>query len=196
MELTAEGYANIVPACATPVELPYRDSTFDCVALDDVCAQALALTHGLAFRAIQDQLFQECRRVLRKGGCLSIGISNTHWWGRARNRRARCSTGEPPPHAVGAPLPRTRRRSPGERAVSLHGLKHRLTGAGFARVRIYCAEPSHDQPRCIIPMDRGAVLAYEGFGRPSSPHGRLRRLLARLGLRRVLYPSLIYLAYV
>src|SRR3989454_3179447 len=27
--LTAQGYANVAPACATPLTLPYRDGTFD-----------------------------------------------------------------------------------------------------------------------------------------------------------------------
>ena len=158
-ELTARGYANIEAACATPVELPYRDGVFDCVVLDDVCARALATARGGSFGATLDRLLQECHRTIRRGGCLCVGISTPHWWGR------------------------------------FFGLKYRLTFAGFSLVRVYGAEPSYDEPRWIIPMDRRAVLAYEHLGREASPHGPLRSFLAWLGLRCVLYPSRIYLAY-
>lgn len=164
-ELTAEGYANVAPTCATPVELPYREGTFDCVALNDGCA-ALG---GNGVGTIEDRLLQECRRILRRGGCLYLGISNPYWRGRAAYHRSRSD--------------------------SVLGVTRRLRRAGFSLVRVYCAEPSYDRPRCIIPLDRRAVLAYERLSREPSPHARLRRVLAWLGLGGVLYPSLIYLAY-
>src|SRR5260370_5857985 len=78
-ELTAEGYANVAPVCAAPVELPYRDAAFDCVAVDDVCAGALARGAGVAFPAIRNPLLQECRRILRPGGGLDVGIAVGRW---------------------------------------------------------------------------------------------------------------------
>jgi len=153
--LTAQGYANVAPACATPLTLPYRDGTFDCVTLDEEYAGAT--------------LLEECRRILRPGGCLYVGLANPRWWGRAANG--------------------------GGGAQRVPGLKRQLARAGFSLVRVYCAEPSYEQPRCVIPLDRRAVLAYERLARGPSLHGRLRRALAWLGLGAVLYRSLIYLAY-
>lgn len=145
-DLIANGYVNIAAACATPVHLPYRDGAFDCVALDDVSAQASG----------QDQVLRECWRILREGGCLFMG----------------------------APRRNLRR------------LARDLTGAGFSVVRVFAAEPSWHEPRCIIPLNRSAVLGYERWVRQSSPlRDGVRRLLARLGCRRLLYRSVILMAY-
>jgi SAM-dependent methyltransferase len=144
--LIAGGYANIAAACATPLHLPYRDEAFDCVALNDVSAQAPR----------QDQVLRECHRILRKGGCVFMGAPG-----------------------------RTARR-----------LTRSLTRAGFSAVRVLGAEPSWDEPRCIIPLNRTAILAYERWVRRSSPlRDLVRCVLARLGCHRILYRSVILLAY-
>jgi SAM-dependent methyltransferase len=194
-ELTAEGYANVAPVCGAPVELPYRDAAFDCVAVDDGCAGALAHTTGIAFRAIQNALLEECRRILRPGGCLYVGIASAKWCGRPADPADRFGTVA----ATSAAAQATRRRAshaPRTKTIrTFRGLARHLRRAGFSRVRAYCVEPSYEQPLCIIPLDRRAILAYESWGREGSSHDRLRRSLAWLGLSDVLYPSLIYLAY-
>jgi SAM-dependent methyltransferase len=145
-DLIAGGYTNITAACAAPLHLPYLDEAFDCVALNDVSAQA----------SRQDQLLRECCRILRKGGCVFMG-------------------------------------APGR---SVRRLSRSLTRAGFSVVHVLGAEPSWDEPRYIIPLNRAAILAYERWVRRSSPmRDRVRRLLARLGCHRLLYPSVILLAY-
>jgi SAM-dependent methyltransferase len=194
-EFTAEGGANIAPACATPLALPYRDDAFDCVALDDGCAHALVIARGGTSHGIQHRLLQECRRVLRRGGCLYLGTSNAYWWGQATDRRGRSDAVEPLSRSLSATVGHAGRWPPRTSVPSVIGLKHRLARAGFSLVRVYGAEPSYDEPRCIIPLDRRTVLAYELLGRDVSPRGRLRRFLAWLGLHGVLYPSRIYLAY-
>jgi SAM-dependent methyltransferase len=144
--LIASGYANIAAACATPIDLPYRDGAFDCVALDDVSTQA----------SRQDHVLRECCRILRKGGCVFMGA------------------------------PRR----------SLRRLTRDLTRAGFAGVHVFGAEPSWHEPHCIIPLNRAAVLGYERWVRRISPlRDFVRCLLARLGCRRLLYRSVIVLAY-
>ncbi len=145
-DLIAGGYANIAATCATPLNLPYRDGAFDCVALNDVSAQA----------SRQDQVLRECWRILRKDGCLFMG-------------------------------------APGR---SVRQLTRTLRRTGFSVVHVFGAEPSWDEPRCIIPLNRAAILAYERWVRRSSPPRDLvRRLLARLGCHRILYRSVILLAY-
>jgi SAM-dependent methyltransferase len=145
-DLIAGGYANIAAACATPLHMPYRDRAFDCVALNDVSAQA----------SRQDRILRECYRILRKGGCLFMG-------------------------------------APGR---SVRRLTHDLTRTGFSAVHVFGAEPSWDEPRCIIPLNRAAILAYERWVRRSSPlRDFVRCLLARLGCRPILYRSVIVLAY-
>jgi len=194
-ELTAEGYANVAPVCAAPVELPYRDAAFDCVAVDDVCAGALARAAGVAFPAIQNPLLEECRRILRPGGCLYVGIASGRWWGHVADPADRLGTVASTSPAARATRRRGSHGSAGKNIKSFRGLARHLRRAGFSRVRAYCVEPSYEQPLCIIPLDRRAILAYENWGRDASSHGRLRRSLAWLGLGGVLYPSLIYLAY-
>ena len=194
-ELTADGYANIAPVRSTPVELPYRDSAFDCVTLDDVCARMLAGAGEGAFRALPNRLLRECRRVLRPGGCLYAMISNPHCWGRTASRRRRSGNVEPPPGSFSGTVPHAGHRPGASSAKRFLGLKQRLTGAGFSLVRVYCTELVGGRPPCIVPLDRRAVLAYEGLSREVSPFSRVRRFLAWIGLGRVLYPSLIYLAY-
>jgi SAM-dependent methyltransferase len=145
-DLVASGYANIAPACAAPIHRPYRDDAFDCVALDDVSAQA----------SRQDQVLRECCRILRKGGCLFMGAPRRH----------------------------------------VRRLMRDLTRTGFSAVQVFGAEPSWDEPRCIIPLNRTAVLGYERWVRRISPlRDLVRCLLATLGCRRILYRSVILLAY-
>jgi SAM-dependent methyltransferase len=79
---------------------------------------------------------------------------------------------------------------------SLRRLTRDLTRAGFSVVHAFGAEPSWDEPRSIIPLNRAAILGYERWVRRSSPMRDLVRcLLARLGCRRILYRSVILLAY-
>ena len=68
--------------------------------------------------------------------------------------------------------------------------------AGFPTVRAFGVEPSWDEPRCIIPLNRAAILGYERWVRRSSPmRDFVRMMLARLGGQRLLYRSVIVLAY-
>ena len=194
-EFTAEGYANIAPVCATPLHLPYRDAAFDCVTVDGECTRALADAAGMAFRAIQHPLLQECRRILRPGGCLYVGIASRRSWGHTADPADRLGGVARQPPAPRAPLGRARHGPAANHVASFRGLELHLRHAGFSRVRAYGVEPSYEQPLCIIPLDRRAILAYERRGREGSTHGRLRRSLGWLGLGGVLYPFLIYLAY-
>jgi SAM-dependent methyltransferase len=84
----------------------------------------------------------------------------------------------------------------GAHGRNVRRLTRSLTHAGFSVVHVLGAEPSWDEPRCIIPLNRAAILAYERWVRRSSPlRDFVRRLLARLGCHRILYRSVILLAY-
>jgi len=84
----------------------------------------------------------------------------------------------------------------GTRSRGLRRLTRALTRAGFPVVRAFGAEPSWDAPRCMIPLKRAAILGYERWVRRSSPmRDVIRLMLARLGARRLLYRSVILLAY-
>jgi len=79
---------------------------------------------------------------------------------------------------------------------SVRRLTRDLTRTGFSAVHVFGAEPSWDEPRCIIPLNRAAVLGYERWVRRSSPMRDLvRHLLATLGWHTMLYRSVILLAY-
>jgi SAM-dependent methyltransferase len=85
---------------------------------------------------------------------------------------------------MGAPGPSVRR------------LTRELTRAGFSVVHVFGAEPSWDAPRCIVPLNRAAVLGYERWVRRTSPlRDLVRRALAMLGWYTILYRFVILLAY-
>src|SRR5438034_7504446 len=65
--LTAQGYANVAPACATPLTLPYRDGTFDCVTLDEEYAGATLLERSEEHTSeLQSHSDLVCRLLLEK----------------------------------------------------------------------------------------------------------------------------------
>lgn len=195
-ELAAAGLANVSPACASPLALPYRDATFDCVALASGCeTPPPPPPQSLNDCGPHDRLLRECRRVLRQGGCLYLGILDASWWRQAAPHRV------PPPGPASSPRSGgVRALRPARRALQRHatrvlGLKRRLTRAGFSRVQLHGVEPSAAAPRCIIPLEAPTVLAYERWVRDPSARAPLRRMAARVRLSWALYPALIFLAY-
>ena len=133
--------------------------------------------------AILGQVFGECRRVLRPGGCLYLGIAVAAWPGRPVGA-GRLVAGLPQPVSDGV------RRL--DRLSLVRTMRRLLRQAGFSSVQVFYIDPSYHQPWGIIPARRGAVLVYE---KRQSARVGLRRWLAWLGLHPLLYGSHMFLAY-
>jgi len=191
------GTANIAMTRASPRVLPYRDEVFDCVMWESALQQWGTTTRPAELTAVLGEVFGECGRVLRPGGCLYLSIAVAAWPG--------------PPVGVGrlvAGITRILRRVAGamlrgdarrpirarrtDRLSLLRTMRRLLTQAGFTRVQAFYLDPSYHQPWGIIPARRGAVLVYE---RRQSRRVGLRWWLAWLGLHPLLYGSQMFLAY-
>ena len=191
--------ANIATAGASPCALPYRDAAFDCVIWEGVLERGVTAARGADASAVLAQVFGECRRVLRPGGCLYLGVAVAAWPGRpvgaARILSAlarivlRCAAVIPHvvwQRRVSAWVPHTDR-------LSLPPAMGRLLKeAGFSSVQAFYIDPSFHQPWSITPARRRAVLAYES--RQAASAG-LRWWIAWLGLHPLLYESHMFLAY-
>src|SRR5439155_19052105 len=67
--------AKIVVTRASPSTLPYRDAAFDCVIWDGALEQGSKAARGVDATALFTRVLGECRRVIRPGGCLHLGIA-------------------------------------------------------------------------------------------------------------------------
>jgi len=191
--------ANVACAQAGASALPYGPATFDCVVWDGALGRRVAGVATADPPAALPAVLAECRRVLRPGGCLYVGIA----------------TGAAPERVLGAglilsalirmvvglirvvPLWAWRRRATRrvrrfERLAVARAVPRQLRAAGFTRVQAYYIDPSFQQPWNIIPARRRAVLAYEGLQITSAGP---RRWLAWLSLHPVLFDCHVFLAY-
>jgi len=191
---------NVACAQAGASAVPYGNGTFDCVVWDGALGRRVS---GLATadpRAVLAAVLPECRRVLRPGGCLYLGIAAS----------------SPPGHVLPAgpilstlvrmvaglirvvPSVAWRRRATrwvrGVERLTLAGaVLRQLRTAGFTRVQAYYVDPSFERPWSIIPVRRRAVLAYERLRMTGAGP---RRWLAWLSLHAVLFDCYMFLAYV
>ena len=190
--------ANVACAQAGAGALPYRNATFDCVVWDGALGRGVSGAATAGPPAVLAAVLAECRRVLRPGGCLYVGIA----------------TGPVPGHVLPAgrilsalvrmvvrvirvlPLTWRRRATMQVRRVArlavARALPRQLRAAGFARVEAYYIAPSFQEPWSIIPARRRAVLAFERLQMTNATH---RRWLAWLSLHPVLFECHVFLAY-
>jgi SAM-dependent methyltransferase len=190
---------NVACAQAGASALPYHNATFDCVVWDGALGRRVGGVTTVDPPAVVAAVLAECRRVLRPGGCLYVGIATGPVPGRVLPAGAILSA------LVRVvirlirlvPLWAWRRRATlqvrrFERLALARAIPRLLRAAGFSRVRAYYIDPSFQQPWSIIPARRRAVLAYEGL--QMSDAGP-RWWLAWLSLHAVLFDCHVFLAY-
>jgi len=167
--------------CAGPDVLPLGPESLDCVTLHGLFDWWPGEGTRAERTAARTALLADCRRALRPGGCLYVAHGNPL---RQRLRTAASKAARPwaPVRTAVGSAP-----SPGEMAQALRR-------AGFRRVRSFYADPSHLNARYVIPRTRQATLACERALFRDARRNPMRRPLAALGLHRILYGSVLYLA--
>lgn len=191
--------ANVACAQAGAGALPYRDATFDCVVWDGALGRSVSGVATADPPAVLGAVLAECRRVLRPGGCLYVGIATGPVPGQVLPAGRVLSALVQMVIRVSRFLPlwTWRRRATMqvrrvERLAVARALPRQLRAAGFARVEAYYVAPSFQQPWSIIPARRRAVLAFE---RLQMTNATQRRWLAWLSLHPVLFECHMFLAY-
>ncbi len=114
------------------------------------------------------------RRVLREGGCLSFGFDNRSCVGAGRSRRD---------------------GTPGGSTLSLRRVRQHAAAAGFRSMHPFYVDPAFVAPATVLPCSRASCGLLELHRPATSRLGPIRRLLARAGLHRLLYPAYLCLAY-
>jgi len=192
--------ANVSCTQAGASSLPYGNGTFDCVVWDGALGRRVTGVATADPRAVLAAVLAECRRVLRPGGCLYVGIATGPPSGRVLPAGRILSTlvrmvlgviRVVPSAAWRQRVARRVRRF--EHVALARALPRELRAAGFARVQGYYIDPSFQQPWNIIPAGRRAVMAYE---RLQMTRAGWRRWLAWLSLHPVLFDCYVFLAYV
>ena len=191
--------ANVACAQAGSGALPYRNATFDCVVWNVALGRGVPGVALVDSPAVLAAVLTECRRVLRPGGCLYLGIATGPVPGRvlpvggilsALVRMVVRAIRVLPVWTWRRATMQVRRV---ERLAVARAIPRQLRAAGFARVQAFYIDPSFQQPWSIIPARRRAVLAYERLQMTSA---RRRRWLAWLSLHPVLFECHMFLAYV
>lgn len=191
--------ANVACAQAGAGALPYRNATFDCVVWDGALGRGVSGVATADPPAVLAAVLAECRRVLRPGGCLYVGIAAGPPWGRVLRAGRILSTLVQMVVGVIRVVPwwawqrrATRRVRRFERLALARAIPRQLRAAGFMRVEAYYVDPSFQQPWNIIPARRRAVLEYERLHMTTVGP---RRWLAWLSLHPVLFDCFVFLAY-
>lgn len=154
---------NVSLARASLANLPYADGSVSCI------VTRLELLNGPA------AALAECRRVLRPGGCLSLGFDNPFWSQRIAQRLRGCA-GEPA-------------------RIRPSGVIRALIEAGFADVQRYCVEPSLANPWSMFPATGHVPARHEAVKHFGPMQTAVRATVARSPLRSLLCPAYICLAY-
>ena len=152
-----EGLGNVHVIQADPLDLPVRRESADLVVLNGVLGWACSDGRR---RQVRHRLLETVRTVIKPGGLVYLAGGNR--WAL---------------HAGGV----------GRRAAlaSARGYRMLLEAAGYTDVRIWCALPSHDEPRFLVAYEPGI---FDHFTRalaapPRTPARRLAwRVLNSLGL--------------
>jgi SAM-dependent methyltransferase len=195
---TEDRCANVACAQAGASALPYGTATFDCVVWDGALGRRVTGVATSDPATVLSAVLAECRRVLRPGGCLYLGIATGPVPGRVLPAGPILSTlmrwlvrliRLVPVWAGRRTTLRVRRL---ERLALARAMPSQLRAAGFTRVQAYYMHPSFQQPWSIIPARRRAVLAFERLQLTSR---RRRRWLAWLSLHPVLFDCHVFLAY-
>ena len=179
--------ANVACAQAGAGALPYRNATFDCVVWNVALGRGVPGVALVDSPAVLAAVLTECRRVLRPGGCLYLGIATGPVPGSVLPAGRILSA------LVRMVVRATMQVRRIERLAVARAIPRQLHAAGFARVQGFYIDPSFQQPWSIIPARRRAVLAYERLQMTSA---RRRRWLAWLSLHPVLFECHMFLAYV
>jgi|RhiMetdeSRZDD1v2_1073273.scaffolds.fasta_scaffold169759_2 ubiquinone/menaquinone biosynthesis C-methylase UbiE len=123
------------PLCGGMVpNLPFVDEAFDAVIMLDALEHVKAAA-GSHWKTAQHSALAEVTRVLKKGGCALLGISNR--FGIAR----------PPTSGL-------------QHSRTYWGYRQALHKAGFSEARFYAALPSHREPFFILPLDGAHALNF------------------------------------
>lgn len=118
-----------------------------------------------------EQVVAEARRVLREGGCMLVTFVNPFW---AR----RYFRGWGP-----------------DRLISRRRVLGVLEHSGFQRLASYYVQPFPEAASSIIPTWGPATVQHERMEHMSSPLGRYRPLVARMGAHALLYPGCACVGY-
>jgi SAM-dependent methyltransferase len=152
---------NVIVSRSSPLALPFRDGSFDCVTVHGATASGPTAAGARA----SERLLSECRRVLRPAGQVYLALENPVWYARLADRS---------------------RRGAGE-----HAIARSIRAAGFEQLARYYAFPTFDRPHVVVPATRRATLAREIVEARGNIRRAVRIATAFLGLFAVLSPSLI-----
>jgi SAM-dependent methyltransferase len=173
--------------------LPFADESMDMVAMNGVLEWVAEGVPGDP-RELQESALKRVFRLLRGGGYLYLGIENRFCPGYFIGYNdPHCGL----PYVTVLPRPLAQwyarhRGAAGYRnyLYSSRGYVRLLHKIGFARVDIYAAIPSYNDPRFLLPLKRGAFSHYV---RSFAPGGsRLRRIAKEVLLRANLLQHLTY----
>jgi SAM-dependent methyltransferase len=129
--LAEDGLANVHVIQSSLVDLPLRQESVDLAVLNGVLGWASGDAFGRRARWIHLRILEGIRSVIRPGGLVYLGVENR--WGLGAGG--------------------VRRRAA---FASLSGYRKLLAAAGYFDVRVWCALPSHEDPRFLVVCEQRA----------------------------------------
>lgn len=165
-----DGIAHVTVVQADLGALPVRPSSVDLVAITSALNWSLAGTPSP--REYRLGLLEAARDALRPGGFLYLGVVN-------------------PLMAI------IRRRGGGSGGSTIGGYCRLLERAGYEDISVWGAEPSHEDPRYLVPWERSAFNHYLRVLAPATGttfKRAVRRALNRIGALKYSFPSWCVLA--
>jgi ATP-binding cassette, subfamily C, bacterial len=177
--------------------LPFRDSSFDSVFIDDFLGKVPTFVPEKVHpREAQVTFLRDCRRVLKPGGRLLVATPNRvglSSWGGRPDRYLGLSYIALAPRVLADAWSRLVRGRPfREHIYGMTGYLQLVRSAGFEVVRIHAPWPRHDWWQVVVPDI--AASDWRDFRLPPSTAGRRRAavilgLLGRLGLHSRILPD-------
>ncbi len=166
MRAEQEGIGNIMPVRIDPLDdsrLPFADDTFDVAIMNGVLEYVGTASDAGSPSKTQVRCLEECRRVLKPGGLLYVGIENRfgylYFLGTRDHNGLRFTSLMP--RALASAVERVRKGVPYRTyTYSYSGYRRLLSLAGFRPRATFIAVPNYRDPRFIVPADDNRAITY------------------------------------
>lgn len=160
---THEKLSNIEVFVGDLFDLDYPEETFDCIVMNGLL-EWIGMTDRFS-RPRQAQLaaLNLCKKMLKKGGYLYIGIENRHalsYLSRGVDHSGLRYTSFMPRFLADWYTRARKGRPYNTYTYNKYGYQKLLSDAGFATSDFYLVYPGYNSPRILVPYDNLTVFSY------------------------------------
>lgn len=179
MRAEKEGLKNIEVCVGDIFDASFPEESFDLIVMNGLLEWVGATTRFSNPREAQLESLRICKKLLKKGGYLYIGIENRFALSylRGRDHSGLYFTSYMPRFAANAYMKLRRRGRYDTYTYSKNGYEKLIKEAGFNDIEFYLSYPGYNLPRMMIPYNNLNALSY--VIRAIMPSSSIKKMVAK-----------------